>query len=155
MELSPSSEVASYASSQEFSNIFWNPEVYYRVRKSPPLDPVLSHINLVYTSPFDRTSPRPFVTFHSNIIFDDEELLAPRPTTKLEGHPLSADRDCLFNIFASYRPHLESISIRNLRTQRAVLTRDPRNMAFTHALIQSPQSIGTSTGSLRGHAESL
>ncbi|PNF43962.1 hypothetical protein B7P43_G00918 [Cryptotermes secundus] len=29
------------------------------------------------------------------------ELLAPRPTLKLEGHPLSAVRDCLFNIFAA------------------------------------------------------
>jgi hypothetical protein len=29
------------------------------------------------------------------------KLLAPRPTPKLEGHPLSAVRDCLFNIFAA------------------------------------------------------
>jgi hypothetical protein len=28
-------------------------------------------------------------------------LLAPRPTPKLEDHPLSAVRDCLFNIFAA------------------------------------------------------
>jgi len=28
------------------------------------------------------------------------ELLAPRPTSKLEDHPLSAVRNCLFNIFA-------------------------------------------------------
>jgi hypothetical protein len=28
-------------------------------------------------------------------------LLAPCPTTKLEDHPLSAVRDCLFNIFAA------------------------------------------------------
>jgi hypothetical protein len=27
-------------------------------------------------------------------------LLAPRPTPKLEEHPLSDVRDCLFNIFA-------------------------------------------------------
>jgi hypothetical protein len=30
-------------------------------------------------------------------------LLAPRPTPKLEDHPLSAVRDCLFSIFASTR----------------------------------------------------
>jgi len=30
-----------------------------------------------------------------------EELLAPRPNTKLRKHPLSAVRDCLFNIFAA------------------------------------------------------
>jgi len=29
------------------------------------------------------------------------ELLAPRPTSKLEDHPLPAARDCLFNIFAA------------------------------------------------------
>jgi len=28
-------------------------------------------------------------------------LLAPRPTPKLEDHPVSAVRDCLFNIFAA------------------------------------------------------
>jgi hypothetical protein len=38
------------------------------------------------------------------------ELLAPRPTPKLEGHALSAVRDCLFNIFPAtlhiWRPFL-------------------------------------------------
>jgi hypothetical protein len=35
------------------------------------------------------------------IIFYGEELLAPRPNLKLEIHPLSAVRDCLFNAFAA------------------------------------------------------
>jgi hypothetical protein len=49
-------------------------------------------------------------------------LLAPRPTPKLKDHPLSAVRDCLFNIFAA-------ISLfRNLRTRHAVVTRDPLDM---------------------------
>jgi hypothetical protein len=47
--------------------------------------------------------------FH-NITFYGEELLAPRPTPKLEDHPLSAVRDCLFNTFAAtlhiWRPFL-------------------------------------------------
>jgi len=30
-----------------------------------------------------------------------EELLAPRPTPKLEDHPVSSVRDCLFNIFVA------------------------------------------------------
>ena len=30
-----------------------------------------------------------------------EEVLAPRPTPKLEDYPLSAVRDCLFNIFSA------------------------------------------------------
>ena len=34
------------------------------------------------------------------IYFYGEELLAPCPTSKLEGHLLSAVSDCLFNIFA-------------------------------------------------------
>ena len=37
----------------------------------------------------------------NKICFYGEQLLAPRPTPKLEDHPLSAVRDCLFNIFAA------------------------------------------------------
>jgi hypothetical protein len=44
--------------------------------------------------------PRLLVNFHNKIIFYGE-LLAPRPTPKLEDHPLSAVSDCLFNIFAA------------------------------------------------------
>jgi hypothetical protein len=48
--------------------------------------------------------------FHDMVIFYGEELLAPRPTPKLEGHPLSAVRDCLINVFAAtlhiWRPFL-------------------------------------------------
>jgi hypothetical protein len=39
-------------------------------------------------------------SFVTSLVFCDEGLLAPRPTPKLEDHPLSALRDCLFNIFA-------------------------------------------------------
>jgi hypothetical protein len=37
--------------------------------------------------------------FVNKLIFYGEELLAPRLTPKLEGHPLSAVCNCLFNIF--------------------------------------------------------
>jgi hypothetical protein len=40
-------------------------------------------------------------TFHNVICFYGEELLAPRPTSRLEDHPLSAVCDCLFSIFAA------------------------------------------------------
>jgi hypothetical protein len=40
----------------------------------------------------------PFVTYRKKLIFYGEELLAPLPTSKLDDHPLSAVRDCLFNI---------------------------------------------------------
>jgi len=39
--------------------------------------------------------------FRSRIRFYSEEMLAPRPTPKLEDHPLFAVRDCLFSIFAA------------------------------------------------------
>jgi hypothetical protein len=41
--------------------------------------------------------------FRNKLVFYGEELLAPRPTPKLEGHPMSAVCDCVFNIFALYQ----------------------------------------------------
>jgi hypothetical protein len=54
------------------------------------------------------------------ILFYGEELLAPRPTPKLEDHPLSAVRHCLFNMFAVILHSGGSSSICNLRTRHAV-----------------------------------
>jgi hypothetical protein len=48
-----------------------------------------------------RPGPRLLVIFRNKLIFYGEELLAPRPTSKLENHPLSGVRDCLFIIFAA------------------------------------------------------
>jgi hypothetical protein len=60
-----------------------------------------------------RPCPRGFLwIFLTILFFYGEDLLAPRPTPKLENHPLSAVRDCLFNIFAAslhiWRPFLTS-----------------------------------------------
>jgi len=60
--------------------------------------------------------------FRNKARFYGEELSAHRPTTKLEDHPLSAVRECLFNIFAA-NLHIEGgSSIRNLRTRHATVT---------------------------------
>jgi hypothetical protein len=52
--------------------------------------------------------------FLTSLFFYGEELLASRPISKMEGHPLSAVRDCLFNIFRSYPPYLEGFYLREI-----------------------------------------
>ena len=56
------------------------------------------------------------------IRFYVEELLAPRPTSRLEDHPLSAVRDCLFSIFEATLHIAGRSAIRSLRTRHAVVT---------------------------------
>jgi hypothetical protein len=69
----------------------------------------------------------------NKLIFYGEELLAPRPTPKLEDHPL------LIQYIHSYPPYLEAVSsIRNLRTRHAAVTKDPLNMEnCTYSYIKS------------------
>jgi hypothetical protein len=56
-----------------------------------------------YLKSYQRISPGPrlCIVIRNIVIFYGEELLALRPTLKLEGHSLSAVRDCLFNVFAA------------------------------------------------------
>jgi hypothetical protein len=51
MELSPSCETASCATTQKHSSILWNPKVHCHVHKSPPLVSILSQIDPVHTTP--------------------------------------------------------------------------------------------------------
>ena len=57
-----------------------------------------------------------------NKVFYREGLLAPRPTPKLEDHPSSAVRDCLFNLFTATLLIGGRSSIRNLRRCHVVVT---------------------------------
>ena len=72
-----------------------------------------------YQSPGPRFS---LWTFRNMIRFYCEQLSAPRPTLKLQDHPLSAVRDCLFKIFASILHIGSRFSFRNLRTRHTVVT---------------------------------
>ena len=65
---------------------------------------------------------RPLLIVCNKLLFYGEELLASRPNTKLEDHPFSAVRDCLFNLFAATLHIGGRSSIPNLRTRHAVVT---------------------------------
>jgi hypothetical protein len=60
--------------------------------------------------------------FHNILNLYSEELLASRPTPKLEDHPLSVVCDCLFNISAATLHVGGCPSIRNLRTRHVMMT---------------------------------
>jgi len=60
--------------------------------------------------------------FCNRIRFYGAELLAPRPTPKLEDDPLLAVHNCLFNIFTATLQIGGRSSIRNLRTRHAMVT---------------------------------
>ena len=68
--------------------------------------------------------------FLNKASFYGEELLAPRPTPKLEDHPLSAVRDSFFDIFAATLHVGGRSSIHNLRTRYAVVTGTHSSLLF-------------------------
>jgi len=52
MEQSPSREAKRFATSREIPCFVWNPKVYYRIHRCPPLVPILSQLNPVHTPTF-------------------------------------------------------------------------------------------------------
>ena len=146
MVQSPSWEANWFAASQEIPRILWNPKVHYRTHKRPPPGSILgqpSFISLcILRDASPRNTPPPgdpsggvvylpialsleeasYLQYFLTWMFYREGLLAPRPTPKLEDHPLSAVHDCLFNLFAATLHKGGRSSIRNLRTRHAVVT---------------------------------
>jgi hypothetical protein len=62
MKVKPSWKSASCAATQEFPNILRNPQLHYRVHKSPLPVPILNQINPVHTI------ESYYSTIHFNII---------------------------------------------------------------------------------------
>jgi hypothetical protein len=102
MEQRPSWEVNSSSASQEFPSFYGTRRFITEFTRG-------RHLSLSWASSipwlgsYQRIGPGPrlFCLFRNIIIFYGEGLLVPRLTPKLEDHPFSAVRDCLFNVFAA------------------------------------------------------
>jgi hypothetical protein len=80
--------------------------------QAPNIPRTKSHVLFPLLGSCQRIRPglRCIETFHNKLLFYSKGLIAPRPTPKLEYHPLSAVRNCLFNILIAtlciWRPSL-------------------------------------------------
>jgi hypothetical protein len=98
MEQSPSWEANRSSASQEIPP-------FYGTRRFITALTRARHLSLSWaiSKLYQRISlgPRLCQMIRNLVIFYGEELLVPRPNPKLEDHPLSAVRDCLFNVFTA------------------------------------------------------
>ena len=92
--------------------------------QAPNIPSTKSYVPLSLLRSYQSISPGPRLClwiFRNEIRFNREELLAPCPPPRLEDHPLSAVRDCLFNIFTATLHIGGHSSIHNLRMHHAVV----------------------------------
>ena len=101
--------------------------------QAPYLPTTKSHVSFPLLKSYQRISSglRHIYLFRHKASFYGEELLAPRPTPKLEDHRLPAVRNCLFNIFVvTLHTGYRSFN-HNLRTRHAVVTGTYYSWPFT------------------------
>jgi hypothetical protein len=100
MEQRLSWEAKSFSASQEIPHILWNPEVHYRIHKSPP-----RHLSLSWANSSRSMLPSHFSKIHFNIILGlpSGRLHSSLPTKILYEH--------LFPPYVLHAPTISFFSI--------------------------------------------
>jgi hypothetical protein len=103
MEQKPSWEANNFSASQEIPRILWNPEVHYRIHKSPPPVPILSQLNPVHI--LIQLLEEPFLILSSH-------LRLGLPSGRLpSGLPTKILHAPLFSLIVLHAPPISFFSI--------------------------------------------